>query len=112
MLNQVTQALAQDVVTVTRPAAFQISDLGTIVSGGIGAAFIIAGIIVFAYLVWGGIQWVTAGGDKANVEAARTRISNAMVGLAIVAAAWAVMQILSYVFGVELTGALNIPSFY
>ena len=51
-------------ITVDRPAGFQVTDVGTILSGAIGAAFIIAGLLVFGYLVWGGIQWITAGGDK------------------------------------------------
>lgn len=105
------KALAQN-VTITQPAGFQITDVGTIISGAIGAAFIIAGIIVFAYLIWGGIQWITAGGDKANVEAARSRISNALVGLAVIAAAWAVMKLIEYFFGVSFTGNLSLPTLW
>jgi hypothetical protein len=99
-------------VTVSKPAGFQITDIGTIVSGAIGAAFLIAGILVFAYLVWGGIQWITAGGDKANIEAARGRISNALVGMAVIAAAWAVMQLVQYLFGFSVLGGVTFPTFY
>lgn len=102
----------QPPVTISQPAGFQITDVGTLIAGAIGAAFIIAGVLVFAYLIWGGIQWITAGGDKANVEAARGRISNALVGLAVIAAAWAIMQLVEFFFGVDFTGTLTLPTFY
>lgn len=108
----VSKVYAQGDLTVAQPAGFQITDIGTLISGAIGAAFLIAGILVFAYLVWGGIQWITAGGDKANIEAARGRISNALVGLAIIAAAWAIIQLVEFVFGVTFTEGVTLPVFY
>lgn len=113
MLSLIPKAFAQgNVVTIQKPAGVRVTDIGDIISGAIGAAFILAGVLVFAYLVWGGIQWITAGGDKANVEAARTRISNALVGLAIVAASYAIVLIIQYVFGYTIVGQLDIPTFY
>lgn len=113
MLRLPPQADAQAPITVTQPVGFQITDVGTLISGAIGAAFFIAAVLVFAYLVWGGIQWITAGGDKANIEAARGRITNALVGMAVIAAAWAILLLLQYFFGFDLiTGISSIPSFY
>lgn len=112
MLSLVGTAYAQGTITVARPAGFQITDVGTLISGAIGAAFIIAGLLVFAYLVWGGIQWITAGGDKANLEAARGRISSALVGLAIIAAAYAVVLLLQYVFGFTVLEGVTLPVLY
>ena len=109
---QVYAQPGQPPVSINQPQGFQITDIGTLIQGAIGTAFLIAGILVFAYLVWGGIQWITAGGDKANIEAARGRIANALVGLAIIAAAWAVIQLVEFFFGVDFTGALTLPSFY
>ncbi len=104
---------AQPNIGIERPPGFQIDDLGVLISNLIGVALIIAGILVFAYLVWGGIQWITSGGDKGKTEEARARISSALVGLAIVAAAWAVMQLVSYFFGIDiLGGGTTIPRGY
>jgi hypothetical protein len=111
MLSLVGKAYAQK-ITVSQPAEMRISDVGTLISGAIGAAFIIAGILVFGYLVWGGIQWITAGGDKANLEAARGRISSALVGMAIIAAAYAIVLLLQYVFGYTILGGVTLPTFY
>jgi len=84
--------------------------LGTLISNGITVALSIAGLLTFAFLVWGGIQWITSGGDKAQYEAARNRITYALVGLAIVAAAWAVMKLIGNFFGIDPTEVL-IPKF-
>ena len=78
------------------------------VSGAIGAILVIALLAAFAFLVWGGIQWITAGGDKAATEAARNRIQNAILGLFIVFAAWAVMKIIGSFFGIDFP-TINIP---
>jgi hypothetical protein len=112
MLSLLGTAFAQGDITITQPAEMRVTDLGTVISGAIGAAFIIAGILVFAYLVWGGLQWITAGGDKANIETARGRISNALVGLAIIAAAYAIILLIEYVFGYTIVGVATLPTFY
>ncbi len=99
-------------ITVDRPAGFQVTDVGTIISGAIGAAFILAGLLVFAYMVWGGLQWITAGGDKASLESARGRITNAIIGMVIIAIAFAVVMLLQFAFGYQLLGGVDLPTFY
>lgn len=87
---------------------FKISNFGAVVTSGITLAFILAAILVFVFLIWGGIQWMTSGGDKAKTEEARNRITAALVGLAIIAVAWAIMQLLAYFFGFSVTD-INVP---
>lgn len=79
-----------------------VKDFGMLLSAGLQVALIVAAVLTFAYLIWGGIQWITSGGDKAAYEAARSRITAALVGLAIVAAAWALMKLIGYFFGVDV----------
>jgi hypothetical protein len=76
--------------------------IGNFISNLVGAGIIIAALAVFIYLVWGGIEWITSTGDKAKAESAQKRISNALVGLAIVAASWAVWNIILYFFGINI----------
>jgi len=75
-----------------------IKDIPAAISNGINIVLIIAGIIVFVYLVWAGLQWMTSGGDKGKVEEARSRITAALVGLAIVAAAYALSVVINNFF--------------
>ena len=81
-----------------------------LVSGLINLTMVIVALVFFFMLVLGGIKWITSQGDKANVETARNQITNALIGLAIVFAAWAIMRLIGTLFGVDLFN-LNIQSF-
>jgi len=100
-LTVVKSALAQTSITIKEPAA-GVKDVGKFLSASIQVAMIIASILTFAFLVWGGIQWILSGGDKTQTQAARDRITMALVGLGIVAAAWALMKVIGYFFGVDV----------
>ncbi|MBP7700877.1 hypothetical protein KA111_02325 [Candidatus Woesebacteria bacterium] len=63
---------------------------------------VVGSIIVLFYLVWGGLEWVSSGGDKSKVEAARTKITQSMIGLIVMAAAIALFVMLQGFLGVEL----------
>lgn len=79
-----------------------------IVSGAIQLILVLAAIIFFFVLVLGGIRWITSGGDKAQTEGARGQITAAFVGLVIVFATWAIIQLVEVFFGVSILGGLNI----
>jgi hypothetical protein len=61
--------------------------------------------MAFFFLILGGIQWITSGGDKAGMEAARNKIKHAIVGLIIVGAAWAIMILVQNFLGVTIIGS-------
>ncbi len=75
---------------------------GSIVSGLIRAALVVAAVIFFFILVIGGIRWIASGGDKGATEAARSQITAALVGLIIVFAAWAIVYLINAFFGVDI----------
>ncbi|MCH7951618.1 hypothetical protein IH980_02710 [Patescibacteria group bacterium] len=75
--------------------------LATIIANLWKSGVIIGGILFILYFVWGAISWLTAGGDKARLEEARQKISNALIGLVILAASLAIIELLG--------GLLNIP---
>ena len=84
--------------------------LGKLISNLIGALFIAGFLLAFMQLIISAIQWITAGGDKQALEKARTGITNAIMGLVIVGATYALMTLVGQFFGIELTN-LTIPSF-
>jgi hypothetical protein len=61
-----------------------------------------AGIVAFIFLLWGGLQWILAGGDKEGTEKARKKITSALIGLAIVFSAYALLFIVRALFGVNI----------
>ena len=84
-------------------------DINQFVNAGTQLALAIAILAVMAYVIWAGYEWLTAGGDKAKVEAARSRITNAILGLTIVATVWILFTILDRFFGIGLTTSCTGP---
>ena len=81
-----------------------------VVSGIISLLLVVAAIVFFFMLLIGGIRWILSGGDKAQTEAARSQITAALVGLVIVFSAWAITNIVSSLFGINIYN-LNLPNF-
>ncbi|MBU0974798.1 pilin [Patescibacteria group bacterium] len=78
--------------TVTAPPAF-FTDIGSLIEKALNFVLILGALLVFMYLIWGGIEWITSGGDKGKTESARNKITAAVVGLIVVASAWAVLML-------------------
>ena len=78
------------------------TDLGSFVSKTISAIILVAGLATLLYLIYGGLQWIGSGGDKGKLDEARSKITNGVIGLAIVASAWAVYLLLDYFFGIGI----------
>lgn len=106
-------AVVEDNINLKPPAGTKFAPLGDltagrIVSGLIQFTMVIAAIVFFFILVIGGIKWITSGGDKAQTEGARNQITAALVGLVIVFAAWAILQLIKTFFGIDIF-SLTIP---
>ena len=72
------------------------------IPAAIGLAFVV-GVLVFLFvLVTGAIQWISSGGDKQALESARGKISNALIGLVILFATFAVIQLIETFFGINI----------
>ncbi|MBI2405255.1 hypothetical protein HYV22_03705 [Candidatus Gottesmanbacteria bacterium] len=96
--------LAQANLNIPQPTNVAITDFGKLISALVGTLLIIAALLAFLYLILGGIQWITSGGDKAGMEAARNKITHAIVGLIIVGAAWAIMILVQNFLGITIIG--------
>ncbi len=85
---------------------FEISDL---VVTAINAIFVLAVVIFFFMLVWGGVRWITSGGDKGQTEAAKNQITSAVIGLVITLSAYAILNLIALMLGVDdIWGLLTI----
>ncbi len=108
LLTQTGIVFAED-ITIKQPGQVSFTNIGSLISAVVGLAIVLAALMAFLYLVWGGIEWISSGGDKAGMEAARSRITAAFVGLAIVAAAWAIMALIQSFFGIQILNGFTIP---
>jgi hypothetical protein len=69
---------------------------------------VVAALVAFFFLVWGGIKWVTSGGDKEQTQKAQGQITAALVGLVIVFSAWAILRLVEAFFGISIL-QLTVP---
>jgi len=111
-LSVVYAGVAPIELTPTTGLASQLTGItiSGIISALISLIIVIAAIAFFFILIIGGIRWIMSGGDKANTEAARNQITAALVGLVIVFAAWAILQLIDAFFGTNILGGLEIPT--
>lgn len=84
------------------------NDMGKVLGFIITVAFIIAILIALFFLIWGGIKWISSGGDKGGVEAARNQIIAAIIGLIIVFLAFFILNLVLGLFGLSLF-SLQLP---
>ena len=68
----------------------------------VGLVLVIGSIVFFFIFMIGAIQWMTSGGDKAAVEQARGKVTNALVGLVILFSAFAITFAVETFFGVDI----------
>jgi len=71
--------------------------------------FFVAGLLTLIYLLVGGLRWITAGGDKEALAAARVSIWNALIGLTLVIAAFSIAKIIEIIFGIRIVSGVNLP---
>lgn len=67
-----------------------------------GGVMVIGALLVLIYLLWGGIAWITAAGDSNKVSAARDKITQAIIGLIVLAASLAIFMLVQSFLGVKI----------
>ena len=69
--------------TIAQPTGAP-GDPGTFIGGAINIFLIVAGIAMMIYLLWGGFDWITSGGEKEKLTKAQQKLTNAVIGIFIV----------------------------
>jgi len=101
ILAQSAPGATPDLTLDAGTAGYFVVDLGLLIARLANVGLGITGLLLLGYLVWGGANWVLAGGDKGKVEAARSMITQAIVGFAIFASVFAIVGILFYFLGIN-----------
>ncbi|MBI2019650.1 hypothetical protein HYS95_03220 [Candidatus Daviesbacteria bacterium] len=65
-------------------------------------ALAVAIILVLVMLIIGAYEWITSGGDKEAVAKARNRIINALIGLVVLAVAFALARLGGQIVGFDI----------
>lgn len=78
-----------------------LTSLTQIISRIIGIMTIAAAIYFMFHLLVAGFRWIGSEGDKHKLEEAQNRITNAFIGLIIVAAGWAILALTGQFIGFD-----------
>ena len=76
---------------------FKIPNLSDVLTFFIRFFFVLGGIMALLYLLLGAFAWITSGGDKEAVTAAREKITNAIIGVILIVAVLAVIVTLEQI---------------
>ena len=73
-----------------------------VISNIIGVLTIVAGIWFMFQFITAGISWISAGGNKESVAGAQSRMRNALIGMVVVVAAWAIVGLMGNLLGIDI----------
>lgn len=76
-------------------------NVSQIIGRAIGLVLIIAVLLAFVFLIYGGIRWILSGGDKDATAKARGTITAAVIGLALVFLSFVIIQVVGGLLGVN-----------
>lgn len=65
----------------------------------IALIYVVAAIVLIFMLVWAAFEWLTSGGDKEKIASAQKRILHAIIGIILLAVAFAIIRILGVFTG-------------
>ncbi|PJC34316.1 hypothetical protein CO051_00155 [Candidatus Roizmanbacteria bacterium CG_4_9_14_0_2_um_filter_39_13] len=91
------EQLQDDLSIHTDELGFKIPTLGDLLTFAIRAFFVIAGLAGLFYLLLGALAWVTSGGDKDSVKAAREKIQATVIGMILIVAVLGIVWTLEQV---------------
>jgi hypothetical protein len=75
--------------------------INAFLSNLIALIYAISAIVVVLMLVWGAFDWIISEGNKEKVQAAQHKIFNAVIGIALLAVAFAILTIIGQFTGFE-----------
>lgn len=101
--------VAQNNIIQVSPPPEGFHSVGDFISKSITVSLAIAVLVVLGMLIWGAFEWITSGGDKEAVGKARNRIINALIGLAVLAVAFALAKVAGQFLGLDFNN-LSIPA--
>lgn len=116
LASSITAFITPAIAFAQEPSGIQIgkpdvgfTTVGNAISNFLSLAFAVAVLIVLVMLIIGAYEWITSGGDKEAVGKARNRIINALIGLAVLAVAFALANLFARFTGLSLEN-IKIPS--
>ncbi len=89
---------------------FRVPTFAELIGNVIRLFFFVAGLVALVFLLLGGFEWVSSGGDSKKTDAARAKITSAVIGLVIMIAVLSLVIFLEQVvFGGKICLGISCP---
>lgn len=96
------QTPTPNAIIISPPANIGFRSLSDFIKNALVLVFAVGAFLVLIMLILGAYEWITSGGDKEAVGKARNRIINALVGLLILAIAFALVNLIGQFTGLNI----------
>lgn len=105
-----SKLLALQFTNITTPGGYQpgsgiegsTSAIEKLISNVLVVLTLVGGIAFALYFLMGGLNWITAGGDKAKIEKAKGMMTNGAIGLIVIAVSYAIVWIVGKALGIDV----------
>lgn len=77
------------------PKDFNLSNIGPALAKVTDLLFGFSGAVALIFLLWGGVQYITAGGSSEQAGKAKSTITWAFIGVVVILAAFAIVKYFS-----------------
>lgn len=71
---------------------------------------VVAGMAFVLYFLLGGLNWITAGGDKGKIDKAKGMMTNGAIGMIIIALSYSIVWIVGKALGIDILNPASIIS--
>ena len=107
MIEKVLAQSVQPVPLATLAPNPSLSTFGIVVTAVVKNAFVLAGVISFILLIFGGFNVIVAAGDAKKAQQGKAAITGAVTGLLLVLGSYLLVQILDVLTGRTIFRFLN-----
>lgn len=95
---------------ITTPGGYQpgsgidgsTSAIEKLISNVLVVLTVVAGITFTLYFLLGGLNWITAGGDKGKIDKAKGMMTNGAIGLIVITVSYAITWIVGKALGLDI----------
>lgn len=105
-----SKLLALQFTNITTPGGYQpgsgiegsTSAIEKLISNVLVILTIVGGIAFALYFLLGGLNWITAGGDKGKIDKAKAMMTNGAVGMIVIAVSYSIVWIVGKALGIDI----------
>lgn len=106
---QIVQPKGAGIEVVTGTGSSAEGNVGKIMRNVVALFFVVGGVGIVIYLLWGAVEWIFSGGDKEKVAGARRRITHAIIGFVLLALSFVIIITVGRIVGFNPLSPLQIP---